>query len=189
MADRITRKFLEALGVPDTARDEIITAYRDALDPVLEENKNLKKQLEGVDLSRDWKAEAEKATSDFEAYKRDVAAKDARRAKEAAYRGILADAGIADKRIESVMRISGATIDGLELDKDGNAAKRDDLVSAAKTEWADFIPTTVTVGASIPHPPATGGKAPTMTKEEIMAIKDTAERRQAIKENHELFGI
>jgi hypothetical protein len=28
-----------------------------------------------------------------------------------------------------------------------------------------------------------------MTKDEIMAIKDTTERQQAIAQNHELFGI
>lgn len=189
MAERITRKFLGALGVPDTAIDAIIDAYRDAIDPVLEENKTLKKQFEGIDTTKDWKSEAEKATSALEALKADVASKDAKRAKEAAYRGILKEAGIADKRIDIVMRASGSLIDGLELDKDGNCAKHDDLVSAAKTEWADLIPTTVTVGATVPHPPATAGKTPTMTKEQIMQIKDAGERRKAIAENHELFGI
>ena len=189
MADRITRKFLEALGVPDTAKDAIIDAYRDAIDPVIEENKALKKQIEGIDFSKDWKAEAEQASSALEALKKDVANQDAKRAKEAAYRSILTEAGIADKRIDVVMRASGAVIDGLELDKDGKPVKHDDLVSAAKTDWADLIPTQVTVGASVPHPPAPAGKAPSMTKEAIMAIKDAGERRQAIKDNHELFGI
>ena len=42
-------------------------------------------------------------------------------------------------------------------------------------------------GAKVDNPPKTG-KA-TKTKEEIMAIKDTAERQAAIAENHEAFGF
>lgn len=187
MADRITRKFLEALGVPEAAIEAIIDAYRGAIDPVNDENKELKKKLESIDTSKDWKSEFEKATSALEAYKKDVADKDAKRAKEAAYRGILQEAGIADKRIDAVMRISGSAIDKLELDKDGKAKNAADLVTAAKSEWADFIPTTVTVGASIPHPPAPTGKTPTMTKDEIMAIKDVEARQKAMNENFELF--
>lgn len=189
LAERITRKFLTALGVPEAAQDAIIDAYREAIDPVLEENKGLKKQVEAIDTSHDWKSEAEKAKSELEAYRADVAAKDAKRAKEAAYRAILAEAGIADKRIDSVLRISGSTIEGLELGKDGAVKNRAELVAAAKTEWADFIPTTVTVGSQIPHPPANTGKTPTMTRAEIESIKDGTERRKAIAENPELFGI
>ena len=42
-------------------------------------------------------------------------------------------------------------------------------------------------GAKVEKPPPTG-KA-TMTKEQIDALKDTAERQKAIAENHELFGF
>lgn len=187
MADRITRKFLTALGVAETAQDAIIDAYREAIDPMLDENKELKKQLESIDTSHDWKAEAEKAASELEELKKDVANKDAKRAKEAAYRALLAEAGIADKRIDSVMRISGSAVDKLELDKDGRPVNAAELLAAIKTEWADFIPTTVTLGASIPHPPAPTGKTPTMTKDEIMAIKDVEARQKAMNENFELF--
>ena len=48
--------------------------------------------------------------------------------------------------------------------------------------------TTVKKGVNNAKPPKSeGGGA--MTKEEIMAIKDTAQRQAAIAENHELFGI
>ena len=71
-------------------------------------------------------------------------------------------------------------------DKDGNVKDSKDIVKSLKTEWADFIVTEGVRGASTSNPPANtgGGK---MSKDEIMKIKDTAERQQAMLENKDLF--
>jgi hypothetical protein len=61
-------------------------------------------------------------------------------------------------------------------------------VEGIKDEWADFITTQGTVGASTSTPPTNNGGT-TMTRDEILAIKDTSARQQAIAEHHELFGI
>ena len=60
-------------------------------------------------------------------------------------------------------------------------------MKAVKEEWSDHITTEETQGTESHNPPA-GGK-PTKTKEEIMNIKDSAERQKAIAENATLFGI
>ncbi|MBQ5154038.1 hypothetical protein EGM85_12360 [Macrococcus caseolyticus] len=73
------------------------------------------------------------------------------------------------------------------MDKNGKAKDRDRLIDEAKQENADFIPTAQVNGAKPATPPNSGTK-PTMTKDQIMQIKDTAERQKAIAENLSLFG-
>lgn len=73
--------------------------------------------------------------------------------KEAAYRDLLAKANISAKRVATVMRVSAAEIDALELDESGKAVGADKLVKAIKSEWADFVETVEIKGADTPHPP------------------------------------
>ena len=62
------------------------------------------------------------------------------------------------KRMAAVLKASAAEMDALELDESGRAVDADRLVEAIKSEWADFVVTTVITGADVPHPPAnTGG--------------------------------
>ena len=78
---------------------------------------------------------------------------------------------------------------GVELDDKGAIKGADKLSEAIKTEWADFIPTTHTEGAPTSTPPVNNGSKPTMTKEQIMGIKDPVARQSAIAKNMDLFGI
>ena len=88
-----------------------------------------------------------------------------------------------EKRIKSVLKV--ADIDSIELDENGTIKDADALKKAIKEEWEDFIPSDETKGASTSTPPANnGGK---LSKEDILAIKDTAQRQQAMLENKELF--
>ena len=52
-------------------------------------------------------------------------------------------------------------------------------------EWGGFITMTNTQGASVENPPSNSGTK--MTRDEIMAIKDTSARQQAIAENIDQF--
>ena len=78
------------------------------------------------------------------------------------------------------------SFDGLKLDKDGKLENVDKLKADIEKDWADFKVTTTTKGAQVENPPANNGKAK-RSKEEIMAIKNTSERQQAIAENLDLF--
>ena len=59
----------------------------------------------------------------------------------------------------AVLKASAAEMDALELDESGRAVDADRLVEAIKSEWADFVVTTVITGADVPHPPANTGGA------------------------------
>lgn len=74
----------------------------------------------------------------FDTYKQDQAKKETHQAKEAAYRELLKAAGVSEKRIDTVLRVS--QVDGVELSDDGKIKDADKLTESIKTEWADFIP-------------------------------------------------
>lgn len=91
---------------------------------------------------------------------KDNAAKAARAAKETAYRDLLKAAGIPEKRLAAVLRVSD--LDSVELDDKGAIKDADKLTETVKTEWADFIPTTKETGAETAKPPVSNpeGKDP-----------------------------
>lgn len=157
----------------------------------LEENKPepapaVKDSQEYKDLRQSYKD----LKKEFDDYKSGVAAKELYGAKEKAFRAILKKANMS--HIETIVRAAKAdgVIDNIELDENGGAKDADKLENSVKTDWADFVVYTNTQGADISHPPASLGGVPhTMTKEEIFAIKDTAQRQKAMAQNLDLFGI
>ncbi len=198
----LTRKFLKALEIEGDKADQIIEAHAETLDGLkasLEAAQadagklpEIQKKLEAAQTELEavkkdsYKVKYEALKEDFEAYRTQQTQKEARAAKETAYRALLKAAGVSGKRIEAVLRVSD--VDGVELTEKGEIKGADKLAAAIKEEWADFIATTETKGANTPAPPAnTGGGA--MTKEQIMNIKDTGERHKAMAENSQLFGI
>lgn len=210
----LTRKMLKAMGIEDEKIDQIIEAHGETVDALKEQRDQYKAYADKLpevqkqlDTAREqlensgkdpWKDKYDELKGDYDKYKADQDAKDTHRAKEAAYREILKDAGIPDKRIAGIIKVSEEAIDAIELVKDENGKDTvkdaDTLVAAAKSEWEDFIPTTTEGGAPRHNPPANtnGG----MTKEDIYKKDDhgryvlsAAERQRAIAENPELFGI
>lgn len=199
----LTRKFLTALGIDADKIDEIITAHTDTVDGLKDQIATLKvdaeklpavqKELDELkaaaekDGKSSWKVKYDAIKEEFETYKTEQTAKEARAAKESAYRALLKQAGVAEKRIDAVMKVTD--LDGIELDDTGAIKEADKATASIKEEWADFIQTTSTKGANTATPPVNNGGKSYKTKDEIYAIKDTAERQRAILENHELFGI
>ena len=130
--------------------------------------------------------ERDQIKADFDKYKSDTTAKETKAAKEKAYRALLKEVGVTEKRIDSVIRVTD--LEKIELDDDGKAKDASELKKAIKEDWADFIPVKSEQGAETATPPETHtGSA--KTKEEIMAIKDRGERQKAIADNAKLFGI
>lgn len=188
----LTRKMLAAMDIPSDKIDEIINAHTETVDAIKEERdkyksdsselaktKNkldeVKKELAAADSSN-WEQKYNDLKTEYDDYKKDIDKKATRSAKEAAYKQLLKDAGVSEKRIATVLRVSD--VDGLKLDKDGKVEDAASVKENIKKEWADFIVTKTETGASTPNPPANnGGK--TKTKEEIMQIKDTGERQKA----------
>lgn len=193
-----TRKMLKAFGIEDNIIEQIMDAHVEVVDGLKTERDNLKAdadKLAGVqkeldDLKKnggDWQKKYEDEHKDFEAFKNAQSAKETKAAKEKAYRGLLKEAGIADKRIDTILKVTN--LEDIELDKDGKIKDSDKHTETVKTEYAEFIETTTHRGAHVATPPAGSGTGGTKTKEEILAIKDGVARRQAMAENPALFGI
>lgn len=204
----LTRKFLAAMEIDAEkinqiidAHSETVTALRDEIDKAKAEaekykaeSKDLEKtQKELADLQAKVTADAEERKGkdydalkkEFDDYKADQERKAVHASKEAAYREILKDAGIAEKHFSKILKYSD--VDGVELDEKGKITTAKDLLKSIKEEWSDHIQQTQTQGAQTQTPPANNGGTK-LTKEEILAIKDRNERQAAINENHELFG-
>ena len=132
------------------------------------------------------KEERDKLQADFDSYKNDITVKETKAAKEKAYRSLIKEAGVSEKRIDSVIRVTD--LSKVELEEDGKIKDASNIKKSIKEDWADFITTTSEKGADTATPPANNGGS-TKTKADIMAIKDRAERQKAIAENPNLFGI
>lgn len=205
-----TRRFLTALGIEADKVDEIISAHVEVVDGLKEERDNFKadaEKLESVQKEldamkeaaknggenpfekkyNDLKAENDTLKSDFEKYKEEILTKETKHAKEAAFRNLLKESGVAEKRFDSILKVT--SLDEIELDEDGKIKDEDGkFAENVKNEWADFIVSKQVKGADVANPPANNG-GNTLTKEEILSIKDGVERRKAMADNPELFGI
>ncbi len=196
----LTRKMLKTMGIEDEKIDQIIEAHTETVDGLkadVERYKadakalpDIQKQLEQAQADLEagkkdsWKVKYDAIKEEFDGYKKEQAKKESHAAKEKAYRDLLKSSGISEKRIESVLRVSD--VDSVELDDKGAIKDADKLTESVKSEWSDFIVTTTTKGADTANPPTnTGGSA--MTRDQIMSIKDRAERRAAIAANMNLF--
>lgn len=146
---------------------------------------DLQKQLDSINGGEDWKKKFDEEHEAFENFKKQTA-QDAESAKvKAAYRKLLADEGISEKRLDAILKVTD--LSKMKLDKEGGLQDADNLRKSINSEWGEFKTTVTEKGAVVETPPQTG-KA-TKTKDEIFAIKDTKARQQAIAENHELFGF
>lgn len=203
----LTRKFLTALNIDADKIDEIITAHSETVDALKKERddfkaeaeanseakasaEKLQKQVDELTKQIDangkdaYKVKYEAIKEEFDDFKKTIKAEKSKAEKTEAYRKLLKESGVADKRIEAVLKVSD--IDSLKIDDKGALEGIDELKKAITEEWADFIEKTNVQGANTATPPANGAKS-TRTKEEIMAIKDTAERQKAMLENKQLF--
>ena len=157
---------------------------RDGLKAEAEKAADLQKQLDDLANGEDFQKKYEEEHKAFEDFKKKTAS-DAEAARiRTAYRNLLAGEGISEKRLDSILKITD--LSKMKLDKDGNLENADELKKAINDEWSEFK-TTVTEKGAVVEKPLQIGK-PVKTKEEILAIKDTAERQKAIAENLQFFG-
>ena len=207
----LTRKFLAALGIESEKIDQIVEANAesladiqdklakanaelkeakskaDTLPTVQKELDDLKAQVEADNKAREGK-DYDALKKEFDDYKAEQEAKATKTAKEKAFRDLLSDMKVSDKGTSMIMKYMG--VSGIELDEEGKLKDATALRKAVKEDWGDYIPTVETKGADTKQPPTDGkGGAGAKTREEIMAIKDSAERQKAIADNPSLFGI
>lgn len=193
----LTRKMLKAMGIEDEKIDQIIEEHAESVDALKKQRdayksdadkvESLERQLEEAKKNDgdDFKEKYEVLKTEFEEYKENVEAEKATAKIKGLYSDLLKEAGVDEKRIDAIIRVTDLT--EIELNKDGSIKGADGLKEKVKEDWSDFIATIDDKGAKVDTPPDAGGK--TMTKEEISKIKDPAERQKAIAENHELYGF
>jgi hypothetical protein len=202
----LTRKALAAMGIEADKIDQIMEMHTEVTDRIKAEldteKANARKYKGDADRLADvekelselkdkagqpdaYKDKYEKLKSDFDKYKGEITAKETKEAKTKAYRDLLKEIGVSEKRLDAVLRI--ADLDSFEIE-DGKIKDVDELKKKATDEWSDYIVSETTKGAKTATPPANvGGNK--MTKEQIMNIKDAETRQRAILENREAFGF
>lgn len=196
----LKRSMLKAMGIEDEKIEQIMEAHGETVDALkaqrdqykadAEKLPEIQKQLEKAQADLEaagkdsYKVKYEAIKEELEGFKAEQAAKETKAAKEGAYRELLKAAGISDKRIPAILKVSD--FDSIELDGKGQIKGADKLTESIKSEWADFISTSTTRGVQTATPPAVGGS--TMTREQISSIKDRDERRAAIAANLDMFN-
>lgn len=165
------------VGVVDQLKDDLQKAKAEA-----DKLPNVQKELDDLKKAAQDGQNYEKLYNDLKAETEQKAVKEA---KTEALRNVLKEIGIAEKRIDSVLKISDLST--ITLNNKGEIEGLDDLKKNLSTEWADFIPSTETHKPQTPTPPASTGSNKYGSKEDILKIKDTSERQRAIAANLNLF--
>ena len=164
----LTRKMLKAMGIEDEKIDQIIEAHSETVDALKTERDEFKEnasKLDNVQKELDeakqtieksgkdpFKVKYEAVKEEFDNYKNEITENQTKAEKLNAFKSLLKTAGISEKRIDSVVKVSDDTIKKIELD-DGRIKNAEDLTKSVKEEWADFIPTIEEKGAKVTNPP------------------------------------
>ena len=151
----LTRKFLEALGIEEKVQDQIIERHNEVLNDIKSERDKYKEDAEGKDeiqkqLDELKKKQSEKdgepselekvkkdladKTAEYEKYKADIEAKETKAKKETAFRKLLKEAGISEKRIDVVVKASPSEIEAITFDKEGNIKDSDKLTARERQD-------------------------------------------------------
>lgn len=162
----LTKKMLKGMDIPDDKIELIfeahaeslagVTADRDKYKSEAEELAKIKKELvKAQAAAEDAETTAEqlkKIRAEFANYKAEIENKETKAAKEKAYRALLKEAGVSDKRQDAIVRVTD--VSAFELDADGKIKDSKKTIDSIKLEWSDFIVTTKEQGANTPTPPA-----------------------------------
>ena len=190
MADfeAIIRKHVGDDGtIPTSAINAIVTAIKTAVGNEFVDKERYKAKLSEIELLKEqkqtaednattaekWKTKYDGLKSELADYKAQVEQEKTHGEKANAYKAMLKEIGVSEKRIDSVLKVSD--VDGIELDKDGKIKGVDELKETVKNEWADFISTDSKKGADVSNPP--GGES----KNDFSDIRSMTARWHAAK--------
>lgn len=190
----LSREMLNELSLNEEQIEAVIAAHSETVTGLKNDLKAAEEKAAGLEAvqkelddakaalaeAEPFKAQYEQEHAAFEAYKAEIEAEKTLEEKRDLYRTLLANLGIDETRIEAILKITDFADKTV---KDGAFENAEALAEAAKAAYLD--PVTVQ-GAEVATPPDNTGARP--TREEIMAIADTAERQRAIAENLDIFG-
>lgn len=181
----LTRKFLSALGIEDAKADEIIevhsttvTNIKSELEKYKEKAENLEKSEEKLkdfeklqkeveklketvkikeDETQDYKSKYEKTQKEYDDYKESIKNKEIKDTKSNAFKGLLKEAKIPEKRFDAIVKLSDDDIDKIEFEEDGSIKNKDDIIKSISDNWSEYVRDTQTRGANTSTPPANNG--------------------------------
>lgn len=191
----LTNALLKSMGIEGDQRDQIMAAHQETLQSIKDERDGLRdtaarvpileKEIEDMRAAQpteDWQRKYGELQAEYESYKSQVATERTEQEKARLYRSMLREAGVDERRIDSIMKVTD--LSGISV-AEGAIEDADSVREAIAREWGDFMVKTSTRGARVDDPPTNSGAR--MTRDEIMAIKDTSARQRAIAENIEQF--
>ena len=176
----ITRKLLKGMGLTEEQVDTIIEAHTETVDGLKADVSRYKadagklagvqKELDDLKAAGDggYKVKYEKEHSDFEAFKSNITAKEAKAAKEKAVRAFFESKNITGANLDLAMRGCGEEMAALEMDGDKikDTKGLDALLSGA---YKGMVSTMQQQGANPANPPA-GTPAKRYTTEELRSM-------------------
>ena len=145
MANKFSRRWLEALGIEADKIDVLVEAHSDIVADVIKQRDDYKAQLDGMSEKMVDKAELTKVRKELDDLKTAQQKKAEKDAKAAALKAAYSEAGIADKFVPALLNI--ADYDSIEVGSDGKAKNHNELVETAKRNYAEFIPVVTQVSA------------------------------------------
>lgn len=181
----LSRKFLGAMGIEGDKVDEIINAHADTVDALKKERDDaiaraneykvnaemlpiVQKELEELKTANglnpfegkynELKEQFESLKSEYDNYKNDVTKAEVRRTKESAYKRLLRDSGIAEKRIDKILKVTD--LEDIVVDNDGKIKDEEGVKKSIEEEWGDFVGVEHKLGASVSNPPSVDHSAP-----------------------------
>lgn len=186
----LSKKMLRSMELDDDKITQILDAHTAVIDEIAAERDKFKADAEKYKAESERLANVEKdlvkaqakveeaednadklknLKAEFEQYKADVKAKEVAGVTEKAYRGLLKEAGIADKYFDKIIKVTD--LSKIKLDKDNKIEDSGNIVNGIKSEWSEFVVTQGTQGANVANPPANtgGGTFETMSLAEKMA--------------------
>jgi len=152
--DEIENRLIAAhLAVVDPLKDDLQKYKADA-----EKLPGVQKELDDLKTAGgDWETKYNDEHTAFEKYKSEVAAAAQTEKVKVAYRELLKDVGINEKRFEAILRLTDFS--KMKLGDKG-LEDVDKLKEAIKSDWADYIPETHEDGADVGNPPDGGKPTP-----------------------------
>lgn len=196
----LTRKLLKGMGLTDEQVDTVIEAHTETVDGLKEQRDTYKADAEKLETvqaeldqlkgGEDWKAKYENEHAAFDNYKKTIAANEQTAKVKEAYKALLLENKVDDKRIDSILRVTDFA--EMKLGEDGKLTDAENLSKAIKTDWAGFIVTGGTQGAHVDNPPKGGATITTRADiykkdEQGRYVLSTAERQKALAEHPELM--
>ena len=160
--------------------------YADLQTKFNEQSKQLETAQNQLKEVEDYEGKYKTTKAEYDKYKADIDGKEKKAKPDTIFKEWLKEQGYSETGANKIVKYGGFIP---EFDKDGNIKNSDKLSESIKGEWGEYQETKHVEGAKTSNPPANAGGKSTKTKAEIMAIKDAAERQQAIKDNPALFGI